>query len=64
MTRSKLKCTCLLADFEPRNVKDALKNEIWIEDMNEEIEKIEKNKTWTLVPRPKYKKCDWNKMGI
>ena len=23
--------------------------------MNEEIEKIEKNKTWTLVPRPKDK---------
>ena len=23
--------------------------------MNEEIEQIEKNKTWTLVPRPKDK---------
>ena len=55
MTRSKLKGTCLLADFEPRNVKDALENEILIEAMNEEIEKIEKNKTWTLVPRPKDK---------
>ena len=38
MTRSKLKGTCLLAKFEPRNVKDALENEIWIEEMNEEIE--------------------------
>ena len=55
MTRSKLKGTCLLADFEPRNVKDALENESWIEAMNEEIEKIEKKKTWTLVPRPKDK---------
>ena len=45
LTRSKLKGTCLLVDFEPRNVKDALENEIWIEVMNEEIEKIEKNKT-------------------
>lgn len=36
-------------------MKDALDNEIWIEDMNEEIEQIEKNKTWTLVPRPKNK---------
>ena len=53
MTRSKLKC--LLADFEPRNVKDALENESWIEAMNEEIEQIEKNKTWTLVLRPKEK---------
>ena len=55
MTRSKLKGTCLLADFEPRNVKDALENESWIEAMNEEIEQIEKNKTCTLVPRPKDK---------
>ena len=45
MTRSKLKGNCLLADFEPRNVKDALDNESWIEAMNEEIEQIEKNKT-------------------
>ena len=45
MTRSKLKGTCLLADFEPRNEKDALENEIWIKALNEEIEKIEKNKT-------------------
>ena len=55
MTRSKLKVTCLLIDFEPRSVKDALENESWIEAMNEEIEQIEKNKTWTLVPRPKDK---------
>jgi hypothetical protein len=55
MTRNKLKCTCLLVEFEPRNVKDSLDNESWIEAMNEEIEQIEKNKTWTLVPRPKDK---------
>ena len=53
MIRSKLKGTCLLADFEPRNVKDALENESWIQAMNEEIDQIEKNKAWTLVPRPK-----------
>ena len=40
MTRNKLKNTCLLVDFEPRNVKDALTNEIWIKAMNEEIGKI------------------------
>ena len=55
MTRSKLKSTCLLADFEPRSIKDALGNDSWIEAMNEEIEQIEKNKTWTLVPKPKDK---------
>ena len=53
MTRSKLKGTCLLVEFEPRIVKDAPKNESWIKAMNEEIKHIEQNKTWTLVPRPK-----------
>lgn len=71
MTRNKLKGTCLLSDFEPRNVKDSLENDSWIEAMNEEIEKIEKNKTWTLVPRPKdknvikpsgYSEISWTKM--
>ena len=55
MTRSKLKGTCLLTEFEPRSVKDALENESWTEAMNEEIEQIEKNKTWKLVPRTKDK---------
>ena len=55
MTRRKLKGTCLLANFEPRNIKDALDNESWVEAMNEEIEQIEKKKTQTLSPRPKDK---------
>ena len=38
MTWSKLKGTCLLVEFEPRSVKDALEIESWIEAMNEEIE--------------------------
>ena len=37
MTR-KLKGTCLLSDFEPRNVRNALDNDSWVEAMNEEIE--------------------------
>ena len=37
MTRRKLKGTCLLVDFEPRNVKNALDNESWVDAMNEEI---------------------------
>ena len=53
LIRSKLKGTCLLAEFEPRSVKDALENKSWIEAMNEEIKQIEKNKTQTLVPIPK-----------
>ena len=43
--------TCLLCEFEPKTVKDAFENEDWIQAMNEEIEQIEKNKTWILVPR-------------
>ena len=53
MTRNKMKSTCLLTKFEPKTIKDALVNESWIEAMDEEIEKIERNKTWSLVPRPK-----------
>ena len=57
MTRNKLKDdTCLLYEFEPKIVKDDLENKYWIQEMNEEIEKIEKNNTQTLVPRPKDKK--------
>ena len=55
MTRRKLKGTCLHANFELRNVKNTLDNESWVEAMSEEIEQIEENKTWTLVPRPKDK---------
>ena len=45
----------LLAEFEPRNVKVSLDNESWIEAMNDKIEQKEKNKSWTLIPRPKDK---------
>ena len=56
MTRNKLKNpTCLLCEFEPKTLKDALDDEDQIQAMNEEIEQIEKNKTWSLVPRPKNK---------
>ena len=32
-------------------MNDALQDDDWYKEMKEEIEKIEKNKTWTLVPR-------------
>ena len=41
MTRDNLKGRCLIAKFEPRNVKDYLDSESCIE----EIVQIEKNKT-------------------
>ena len=56
MTRRKLKNdTCLLCEFESKSIKDALENEYWFKEMNEEIEKNEKNKTWIFIPRPKVK---------
>ena len=52
MTRNTLlNDTCLLSMKEPKIVKDALEYVDWSKAMEEEIEQIEKNKTWTLVPR-------------
>ena len=47
-------------NHEPKLVKDSLENLDWSKAMKEEIEKIEKNKTWTLVPKSK----DKNVFGI
>ena len=33
-------------------MNNALQDDDWCKAMDEEIGKIEKNKTWTLVPRP------------
>ena len=56
MTRKKLRSeTSLLIKIKCRTVNDALQDDDWYKAMKEEIEKIEKNKTWTLVPRPTYK---------
>ena len=38
--------------MEPRTISEALQDDDWYNAMKEETEKIEKNKTWTLVPRP------------
>ena len=42
----------LLYNIEPKNVVDASKYESWMKAINEELDQIEKNKTWELVPRP------------
>ena len=52
MTRNRLRSeTCFLSKTEPRTVSEALQDDDWYNVMKEEIEQIEKNKTWTLVPR-------------
>jgi hypothetical protein len=37
---------------EPKNFNEASKDVNWLESMNEELDQIEKNDTWELVPRP------------
>jgi hypothetical protein len=41
--------------IEPSNFEEANKDEFWIKSMDEELDQIEKNDTWELVPRPRYK---------
>jgi hypothetical protein len=38
--------------IEPTNFEEASQEEDWIRAMNEELDQIEKNNTWELVPRP------------
>ena len=42
---------------DPIYFEDAIKEEHWINAMNDEIESIEKNDTWELVDLPKNKDC-------
>jgi hypothetical protein len=56
----------LLSHIEPISIKEACKYENWVNAMNEELDQIEKNQTWELVPRPKKKnmigtKCVYKK---
>ena len=45
----------LLSLEEPKNYVEVNKDEDWIKAMNEEMDQIEKNQNWALVPRPKNK---------
>ncbi|WJX38809.1 hypothetical protein P8452_26432 [Trifolium repens] len=38
--------------FEPKNVKEALTDEFWIEAMQEELNQFKRSEVWDLVPRP------------
>ena len=53
MTRDKLRnASCPLRNFEPKTVYDALQDDEWNKAMEEEIDQIKKNKTWSFIPRP------------
>jgi hypothetical protein len=45
----------LLSRVELSNFEEAINDEHWIKVMKEELNQIEKNDTWELVPRPKEK---------
>jgi hypothetical protein len=45
----------LLSTIEPNYFEEASKDEFWKKTMDEELDQIEKNDTWELVPRPKNK---------
>lgn len=56
MTRKNLRNdTCFLSMQEPKKMNDALEDMEWSKSMEEKIEQIEKNRTWTLVPIPEDK---------
>jgi hypothetical protein len=45
----------MLSLIETKSFNEAIKIKYWIKSMNEELDQIEKNRTWELVPRPKDK---------
>ena len=42
----------LLASTEPKGFKFAAKNPAWLASMDEEVQALQHNRTWVLVPRP------------
>ena len=47
--------SCLLSMNEPKIVRDVLEDDDQYKAMEEEIQQIEKNNIWSLVPRPEDK---------
>jgi hypothetical protein len=43
----------VLSQIEPKNINEAIEDESWILAMQEELNQFERNKVWTLAPRPK-----------
>jgi hypothetical protein len=53
-----------LFNQDPIYFEDEIKEEHWINAMNDEMESIKKNDTWDLVDLPKEKECINVKMGL
>ena len=43
--------TCYTLTIEPKNYKEALNDEFWINAMQEELSQFEHNEVWDLVPK-------------
>src|ERR1044072_4785480 len=55
MTRSRklIANACFISKVEPKNIKEALLDEYWINAMHKELGQFKRNEVWSLVPRPK-----------
>ncbi|KAF5767570.1 putative RNA-directed DNA polymerase [Helianthus annuus] len=54
--------SCLNKSIEPRNLYEAKNDSNWVTAMNEEMEALNRNNTWTLVDLPEGRKpigCKW-----
>jgi hypothetical protein len=52
----------LSSDHIPTNIHEALRDPKWVQAIKEEMEALQNNKTWNLVPMPRNKKivgCKW-----
>jgi hypothetical protein len=54
----------LLSTIEPNFFEEASKGEFWNKAMDEELDQIEKNDTWELVPIPKNKNVIGTPKGV
>ena len=54
--RDEVSHVCYVSVIKPKNVKDALNDDSWINAMHEESTQFERNRVYKLVPRP-YHKC-------
>ena len=45
----------MLSTAEPSSFEEANNDKFWVKAMEEELDQIQKNETWELVPRPKNK---------
>jgi len=43
--------TAFVSEIEPKSIEEALKDEKWVEAMHEELNQLERNEVWFLVPK-------------